>query len=219
MSKPYSDAEFSQQITEDLSWRLKEISDLKTAVLGTADTNLRRALLRALVTVCYAHWEGYIRFAARKYLQHVALRKLQYRDLDLQFLRNRFLPRLANVSNSRLSLSERCALVDDVLNAASTRFSRVNEDLINTRSNLSFSVFADICLVCGVSIEPFEGKSTFVDTMLLKRRNAIAHGEEDYVAAINPDELANDVISLMRTFGDALENHVHLKTYRLSGIA
>ena len=33
MSKPYSDADFSAQITEDRSWRLKEISDLKTAII------------------------------------------------------------------------------------------------------------------------------------------------------------------------------------------
>ena len=66
MSKPYSEADFSTQITQDRSWRLREISDLKTAIIR-ADDNLRRVLLRALITICYAHWEGYIRFAARKY--------------------------------------------------------------------------------------------------------------------------------------------------------
>jgi hypothetical protein len=91
MSKPYSEADFSAQITQDRSWRLKEISDLKTAILR-ADDNLRRVLLRALIAICYAHWEGYVRFAARKYLEHVALRKFQYGDLNRQFLRNTFSP-------------------------------------------------------------------------------------------------------------------------------
>ena len=131
MSKPYSDADFSDQITEDRSWRLKEISDLKTAVIR-ADVNLSRVLLRALVTICYAHWEGYVRFAARKYLEHVALRKFQYKELDRQFLRNYFLPRLAALSTSKTSMAERCALVDEVLNSSDRRFSRVNENLIST---------------------------------------------------------------------------------------
>src|SRR3954451_15487526 len=61
--------------------------DLADAPLR-ADENLRRVLLRALVTICYAHWEGYVRFAARKYLEHVALRRLQYGELDRQFIRN-----------------------------------------------------------------------------------------------------------------------------------
>lgn len=213
MSKPYLEADFSAQITQDRSWRLREISDLKAAILR-ADNNLRRVLLRALITICYAHWEGYVRFAARKYLEHVALRRFQYGDLDRQFLRNYFLPRLAALSTSKTSIGERCALVDEILNSSDSRFTRVNEDLINTKANLNFDVLADICLVCCVPIQPFADKATFIDTVLLKRRNAIAHGEDTFVAMEDLDDLTNETISMMRTFGDALENHVYLKGYK-----
>lgn len=213
MSKPYSEAEFSAQITEDRSWRLKEISDLKAAIIR-ADDNLRRVLLRALITICYAHWEGYVRFAARKYLEHVALRKLQYGDLDRQFLRNYFLPRLAALSTSKSSITERCALVDEILSSSDRRFSRINEDLINTRANLNFDVFTDICLVCCIPIQSFAEKATFVDVVLLKRRNAIAHGEDTFVGIEDLDGLTNETVAIMRAFGDALENHVYLKDYK-----
>jgi MAE_28990/MAE_18760-like HEPN len=212
MSKPYSDSDFSAQITEDRSWRLREISDLKTAVIR-ADVNLRRVLLRGLITICYAHWEGYVRFAARKYLEHVALRKHQYKDLDRQFLRNYFLPRLAALSINKTSIAERCTLVDEVLNSPDRRFSRVNEDLVNTQANLNFDVFTDICLVCGVPTQAFADKAKFVDMFLLKRRNKIAHGEETFVEIDDLDELTEETVSLMRSFGDALENHVFLKDY------
>src|SRR3954465_8492359 len=161
MSKPYTDADFSAQITEDRSWRLKEISDLKSAVIG-ADINLRRVLLRALVTICYAHWEGYVRFAARKYLEHVALRRLQYGELDRQFIRNYFLPKLAAISNTRTSIADRCKLIDEILSSSDRRFSKVNDELVNTKANLNFEVFSDICLVCCVPLECFTGKSTFI---------------------------------------------------------
>ncbi|HEY4041182.1 MAG TPA: MAE_28990/MAE_18760 family HEPN-like nuclease [Rhodopila sp.] len=213
MSKPYSEADFSAQIIGDRSWRLREISDLKNAVVR-ADENLRRVLLRALITICYAHWEGYVRFAAGKYLEHVALRKLQYGELDRQFLRNYFLPRLGALSASKTSLTERCTLLDEILSSSERRFSRVNEDLISTRANLNFDVFADICLVCGVPILSFAGKATFVDVLLLKRRNAIAHGEETLVAVDDLDELSNETVALIRAFGDALENNVYMKIYR-----
>jgi hypothetical protein len=213
MSKPYSDADFSALISADRSWRLKEISDLKTAVIR-ADVNLRRVLLRALITICYAHWEGHVRFAARKYLEHVALRKFQYKDLDRQFLRNYFLPRLAALSTSRTSMAERCALVDEVLNSSDRRFSRVNEDLVSTKANLSFDVFTDICLVCSVPTSIFADKATFIDFILLRRRNAIAHGEDTFVEMEDLDELANGTVAIMRAFGDALENHVYQKDYK-----
>ncbi|MFL5267803.1 MAG: MAE_28990/MAE_18760 family HEPN-like nuclease [Stellaceae bacterium] len=213
MSKPYSEVDFSEQITQDRAWRLREISDLKAAIVK-ADESLRRVLLRALVTVCYAHWEGYVRFAARKYLEHVALRRFLYSDLDRQFLRNYFLPRLAALSASRTSVAERCALIDDVLNGSAQRFSRVNDDLINTRANLNFDVFADICLVCCVPAQLFADSATFVDVVLLKRRNLIAHGEDTFITIDDLDELTNETITLMRTFGDALENHVYVRDYR-----
>jgi hypothetical protein len=213
MSKPYSEADFSSQITQDRSWRLREISDLKSAILR-ADDNLRRVLLRALIAICYAHWEGYVRFAARKYLEHVALRRFQYGDLDRQFLRNFFLPRLAALSVSKTGIAERCALIDEILNSSDYRFSRVNEDLVSTRANLSFDVFSDICIVCCVPTQSFADKATFVDLVLLKRRNAIAHGEDTFVAIDDLDQLTNDTVAMMRAFGDALENHVYLKDYK-----
>jgi hypothetical protein len=213
MSKPYTEADFSAQATEDRNWRIKEISDLKSAI-GRGDDHLKRVLLRAMITVCYAHWEGYVRFTARKYLEHVALRRLQYKDLERQFLRNYFLPRLAALSTSKASLAERCALLDEILNSTDRRFSRVNQELINTRANLNFEVFTDICLVCGVPPTSFAVKSTFIDIVLLKRRNAIAHGEDTLVGVDDLDEITNETIGLMRAFGDELENRVVLQTYK-----
>ena len=213
MSKPYTDADFSSQITEDRSWRIKEISDLKGAI-SIADGNLQRVLLRGLITICYAHFEGYVRFAARKYLEYVALRKFKYSEIDRQFLRNYFLPRLAALSISRTGIAERCAVVDAILDSFDRRFSRVNEDLVNTKANLNFDVFVDICLVCAVPKTIFADKATFIDVFLLKRRNAIAHGEDTFVGAEDLDELANGTVEIMRTFGDALENHVYLKDYK-----
>lgn len=213
MSKPYSEANFSAQITEDRNWRIKEISDLKSAI-NRGDTSLQRVLLRALIAICYAHWEGYVRFSAKKYLEHIALRRFTYQALNRQFFRNYFLPRLAALSTSKTSVMERCALVDEILNASERRFSQVNEDLINTKANLNSDVFNDICLVCGLSAEPFNDKSTFIDVMLLKRRNAIAHGEDTMVAIDDLDLITQNTIGLMRAFGDALENHVVLQSYK-----
>jgi hypothetical protein len=213
MSKPYTEYDFSSQITEDRTWRLKEISDLKSAILR-ADESLRKVLLRAITAICYAHWEGYVRFAARKYLEHIALRKFPYSDLDRQFLLNYFLPRLAALSTTKTSILERCELLNEILNSSGKRFSRANEDLINTKSNLNFEVLADICLVCCVPIKQFEDKSTFIDAILLKRRNSIAHGEDTFVSIRDLDELTTETITMIRAFGDSLENQVMMAKYK-----
>lgn len=215
MSKPYTESEFSAQITADRNWRIREISDLKLAI-RRGDDNLRKVLLRALVAICYAHWEGYVRFSARKYFEHIVLRRFPYGSLDRQFLRNYFLPRLAALSTSKTSVAERCALVDEVLDCSERRFSQVNDDLINTKANLNFDVFSDICLVCGLSVALFEDSHTFIDVILLKRRNAIAHGEDTLIAFDDLDQIAENTIGIMRSFGNELENRIVLQTYKVA---
>ena len=213
MTKPYTPIDLVEHITADRTWRLREISDLKDAV-QRADDQLRRVLLRALVTVCYAHWEGYVRSVARKYLQHISLRKLPYRELDQQFRRNYFLPQLAVHAAQTKSLASRCLLVDHILASDDSCFVRVNDDLVNTRSNLSSEVFRDICLVCAIPEDLFSDSWSFIDVFLLRRRNAIAHGEDTMVGIDDLDMLVEHTISLMRQFGTELENRAVLKRYR-----
>lgn len=147
MSKPFSDEDLAIQLSRDLTWRIKEISDLKSAVLAS-DAIARSALLRALVTVAYAHWEGHVKFSAQKYLTHVALRKITYSALKRQFLRNDFLPKLATISQK--NVKERGDLIDAILDGGDRRFVQINDNLINTRSNLNFEVLCDICRVCEI---------------------------------------------------------------------
>jgi RiboL-PSP-HEPN len=104
-------------------------------------------------------------------------------------------------------------MVDEILSASDRRFSRVNPDIVSTRSNLNFEVFSDICLVCAIPIELFRGQERFINLTLLKRRNEIAHGEDTLVGLEDLDDLTTETVGLMRGFGDALENQIYLRTY------
>lgn len=212
MSKPYTADDFSRIVTSDRTWRIREISDLKNAI-RRADQPLEKVLLRALVTICYAHWEGHVRISVKLYLTHIALRKHQYATLRPQFLKNYFLPRLSSLSTNNINMASKCLLLDEVLSSSNKKFSRVNDDLVNTKSNLNSEVLRELCLICEVPTEDFQEHETFIDAILLKRRNAIAHGEDTFIAQSDLNEIADKTTGIMRLFGDALDNKVHLKTY------
>lgn len=213
MSKPYTESDFSRQVTEDRTWRMREITDMRS-IIERSDQLLQKVLLRGLVTICYAHWEGYVKFAATKYMEYIALRKFRFVDLDRQFTRNHFLPRLSHLENSKSNYLEKCELVDCILDSTNDQFKRIHSDLISTQSNLSFKIFSAICVACGIPIQSFKEYEDFVDIFLLKRRNAIAHGEDTFVAISDLPIVADKTIALMRNFGDLLENHITLKKYR-----
>lgn len=211
VSKPFSDEDLAFQLSRDLTWRIKEISDIKSAVI-LSDTVARPALLRALVTISYAHWEGHIKFSAHKYLTHVALRKISYSSLNRQFLRNDFLPRLVSIANK--SIKDRGELVDLIIDGGDRRFVQINENLVNTKSNLNFEVLCDICRVCGIDPDIFSDHENFIDVILLKRRNSIAHGEETFVGLEDLNPLTEQTIGLMRMFSNDLQAKAHLGHYR-----
>lgn len=213
MTKARTESQFIDQITEDRTWRMREISDLRSATKG-AKHSLQRALLRAITAICYAHWEGYVKFSAGKMMEYISLRRLKISELNSQFLANKFLPKLEALSRSGVGIDAGCELIAEILSCSEQRFSRLNPDLINTRSNLSHSVLSDICTVCCVPKDDFDDKKIFIDKMLLGRRNSIAHGEEVYVSIDDLDNLVNDTFFIMRAFGSALENIVVLRTYQ-----
>lgn len=85
--------------------------------------------------------------------------------------------------------------------------------LVDTRSNLNTDVIKDICLICGVDANHFEQNRIFLDTLLLKRRNAIAHGQQEYIQTDEIDGLVAKTLALMGFFRNQLENKVYTKAY------
>jgi hypothetical protein len=212
MSKTYTQQDLSDQFDSDLIWRRKELSDIK-ATIRRADAASKPVLLRALITMSYAHWEGYVRVCANRYFEYLMLRKLQYSALERQIYVNSFLGRLDTMNKTRLGIEARCKLVNDILDSTGDRFEYIQPDLIDTRSNLSADAIKDICLICGVDGAYFEDRRSFIDIFVLRRRNAIAHGQLEYISEADIDGFVADTLALMQHFRSLLENKVCMRTY------
>lgn len=212
MSKPYTEQDLSNIFDEDLIWRRRELSDMKAAVKA-ADLTAKSVLLRATITMSYAHWEGYVRYCANRYFEYLAIRKKPFKELERQIYVNTHLMRLDALHQSRTSIEARCKLVNDILDGTSSSFKYVHPSLVDTKSNLNTDVIKEICIICAVDSSVFEGKRTFLDQLVLKRRNAIAHGQQEFIGEDAIDELVADILGLMQHFRDLLENKVYLKQY------
>jgi hypothetical protein len=212
MTKPYTEEILSDRFDEDLIWRRKELSDMKAAVKG-ADRQAKAVLLRALITMCYAHWEGYVRTCAGRYFEYLTMRRRRYSDFERQVYVNAFLVRIDALHKSRLNLEARCKLVNEIIDGTGSRFTFVNPSLIDTKSNLNTDTVKEICIICSVDFSYFESKRSFLDNFILKRRNAIAHGQIEFIAESEMDNLVEELLMLMEHFRSLLENKVYQKKY------
>jgi hypothetical protein len=212
MSKPYTEEKLSELFDQDLVWRRRELSDLKAAV-KVADYAAKTVILRSLIAMSYAHWEGFVRLCATRYFDYLAIRKKSYTELERQIYINSFLNRLDSLHQNRVGLEERCKLVNDILDGTSDTFSHINPKLIDTKSNLNTDTMKEICLICSVDPSHFESQRTFIDKIILKRRNAIAHGQQEFIQESEIDDLVAGTLKLMEHFRTLLENKVYLKHY------
>jgi hypothetical protein len=212
MSKPFTENDLSFHLDSELTWRRKELSDLKSAI-RSADSIARRVLLRSLVTMSYAHWEGYVRTSATTYFSHIAIKKKPYRDLDRQFYTNSFVVRLNSFYRSKYSTKDACTFIASILDSQESRFAFINPQLIDTKSNLNTDVIKDLCLVCGFDGKFFEDNRFFIDATMLRKRNAIAHGQDEGIDERDVDDFVNTTFSLLEQFKTLIENKVYTKGY------
>ena len=77
----------NQRLTDDFVWRRKELTYLNDLIdTRTFLADKQTMLLRAGITLLYAHWEGYIKTVATSYLEFVAMQKLMYDELAINFV-------------------------------------------------------------------------------------------------------------------------------------
>lgn len=137
---------FFDHIERDRNWRIREISDFKSSVDDSKNTpDQRNAIQRASVTMCYAHWEGHVKYSSRRYLELISSLGLTYADLNIQFYRNRFIPRLESLSNSNPGRIGICKIVDDICGSKEKTFECFDEKLLSTGSNLKFKKLSEVC--------------------------------------------------------------------------
>ena len=74
--------DFSDQLYHELAWRKKELSTLRFSLNQVTDEQQIESISRASIVMLYAHWEGFIKAAARSYLKHVRLNTISPADLS-----------------------------------------------------------------------------------------------------------------------------------------
>lgn len=197
--------ELNDIISRELSWRKKELITLSILVKKRREHE-RVALLRASIPILYAHWEGFIKNTASYYLQYVSRKKLKYSDLQSNFIA------LACKSALQESLQSNKILllrqVVDFLMCNQQEVSKIPYDnVIDTGSNLNSEVFINILHQIGLSYDSFYlTKELAIDGALLKKRNAIAHGEKLDVTEEEFSELSQLVVELLEYFRNHVEN-------------
>jgi hypothetical protein len=151
--------------------------------------------------------------SSTKYFNQLTLKKRPYREFEIQFYKNSFLARLEAFFKCKSSTKESCHFIALILESQDSRFAYVNPQLIDTKSNLNTDVIEDLCIICGFDYKFFDSERLFIDLVLLKKRNAIAHGQNDGIGFNEVDNIVDKTLALMTQFKTLIENKIYTKSY------
>ena len=202
----YTDNAFEEALVDDLGWRRIELVHLKRALGEAAKLNsdgpATRGLSRAMVAMCYAHWEGYSKNALERYARLVTRRKPRVSEASdgLVFEHvQRLIRRIASGDPDA-----RVALTDAIRGTSDDRINVDKSALADTRANLRYATLADLFERGCIPLDAFELKANLIDVLLCDRRNGVAHGRALFVPASESLQLCEDVLELIDEMREVL---------------
>ncbi|WP_204102903.1 MULTISPECIES: MAE_28990/MAE_18760 family HEPN-like nuclease [Spirulina sp. CCY15215] len=203
----------NDKLSGDLAWRKRELAAMKSLIATTSFTPRKhKALVRSGVCILYAHWEGFIKFAANAYLDYIRFKKLKYKDISSNFLALAMKEKLTEAKETNKP-SLYIPVCDFFLTELEQRCN-LPKDIISTESNLSSEVLKEITRILGIEFSFYSTKCVLIDTQLLKARNSIAHGDYSSIDSAGYMELHEEVIAMIETFRNQIENAAIQEKFR-----
>jgi hypothetical protein len=202
---------FIDALDNEIAWRKKELSYLK----GNVKTNSPyfKTHLRTGIVLLYAHWEGFVKNACELYLTYIKSLRLKYEELGDNLIALSLKGDLRSLEQTNKATLH-CQIVGFLLNSLSQRANIPNDNVIKTGSNLNSHILREILTTVGLDYSAYELKNNLIDTVLLKNRNSIAHGEYIELDEVDFNDLHLEIVIMMDDIKNKLSNMVVLETFR-----
>ena len=171
--RPLTATDLHDLLDSELVWRRREMTLLVTTI-KVADLATRHSLVRAGVPLLYAHWEGFGRECFQRYLEHVSYKNLKYKDLQPSFLYLTSFGKIQEIVKAPAKTGVK--IMPELAQAYSKVHRNPFRKMIDTKSNLRFSVLEQLCSISGIPISKFTSDELFIIHDLCDARNEIAHG-------------------------------------------
>lgn len=206
--------ELQDAIDHEMAWRKHELSAIRANVVNSKKS-AKETAIRAAVALLYAHWEGSIKNIATYYLEYVAMQGLPYGQLKPNFLAVTVKYNLKQFEDSNKSTIH-TSVVSDIINSQTIKSKIPTEGIIKTDSNLKSDIFIEIMSTIGLPCTDYEPSYKLIDSVLLEKRNKIAHGERIESLELDEDrycKLHDQILKIIQMFATQISNAASLKLY------
>ncbi|KYC46430.1 MAG: hypothetical protein AMQ74_01831 [Candidatus Methanofastidiosum methylothiophilum] len=203
--KVRSHNELQDIIDNDLAKRKHELTTLKFIGLSLKRVHELEVFYRLAIPLIYSHFEGYIKLASTAFLKLVLFKAKPLLEQKENILAINYFKEIKRVSkaNDYINYIELIKLITE----RNGKPKYDPDDVVDTKSNVTTDTLREIFSICGISFNYYwESKTFFIDNVLLKNRNQIAHGELIPIAKETFESIYSNVFQMMDNFKNEIEN-------------
>lgn len=207
------------KIDEELSWRKKELIQLRFIVSTAAPEN-ELTILRSSIVLLYAHWEGLVKRLLTLYLEHIVAQELHCNELKPNFYAMSLLAEFEKFKTTKK--------VKHYISLTQTVFSGINsipqiqyDKIIDTKSNLNSELFKELMSLLDLDSSIHDTSFNLIDERLLARRNGIAHGENRKRFPLDKDEyddIHTRIVRILDDLATQIKDAAENKSYKNTSI-
>ena len=178
------------QFESELAWRQEELAFIKNQLIHV-DYDKQDRYRKSMVLMLYSHFEGFTKIALQMYLQYINDKGIElskaHVNLQASAMKREFnaydnLDKKGKVFSKRLPqddehmhrLFRRVEFIEK-FDEFRNRKLQLDDEIIDTESNMWYVVLQKNLYRCGLPIDIFENQKESIDS-LVNRRNSIAHG-------------------------------------------
>lgn len=201
--------EFRSDMEDSLSWRISEFMSLKN--LLREDNSV--PVVKTLIVMLYAHFEGFFKDCLECYVRYLNSTELQLNNfidaiitasLSREYAAfediNRKCKELITVPPAEEFLHKyhrRRELTQKFISNYLSKKIKIDEKIINTKSNLDFGVLQENMYILGLEYNYFIDKQDTI-TKLVRLRNAVAHGSQrEPISILEFEKMEEDILEIM----------------------
>ncbi|KSU83977.1 hypothetical protein AS180_21140 [Priestia veravalensis] len=223
MSSDYLE-KLQDKLDKNLSWRKKELTTLKSNI-DSSEGAVLNTFIRVGITILYSHWEGFIKMAAREYLNYLNSQRIECQYMTDNFITLLFKSTIVDARESNKSIAHH-RITHSLFNHSGRIFKvdAMKKLIVDTEANLSYKVLEDILFSLGLDKTKYELKEHYIKDMMVDDRNKIAHGEyldlvnsklpdADKIAKEEFETLYKEILSLVEHFKDQIMDAATKKLY------
>lgn len=196
---------------ENKQRRKRELISIRQELISKGKSSPMH-IKRAAILFSYAHWEGFVKDAARCYVAFVSYKSKPFNSLASNFQAIACRQQLLKAANATKRVAPHIELLNMITLEGDTSFALDATVAVNTESNLKFDVFKNICDSIGVLTKEWDVDRKFMDE-LYENRCSVAHGEFFTPEIEYCTEVLDFVLCWIEDFSTQIENKTVLKEY------